>query len=133
MYFIFLEHHHLLSSSSLSSLLYISSHPVSNLLTPSNIPANLLTPLLLLCTLRLPAASTLSDEAYIQAAAIFQRLRTDKPITQRLLHYGKRTDTPLPESRDRTTQKQAYQLAFNTLKCIAVCPCVFEMTCNIVF
>uniref|UniRef100_A0A667WQE3 SAM-dependent MTase RsmB/NOP-type domain-containing protein n=1 Tax=Myripristis murdjan TaxID=586833 RepID=A0A667WQE3_9TELE len=77
--------HHLLSSSSLPSLLYISSHP-----------------------------------AYLRAAAIFQRLRTDKPITQRLLHYGKKTDTPLLESRDRTTQKQAYQLAFNTLRCIAV-------------
>ncbi|XP_044046980.1 putative methyltransferase NSUN7 isoform X2 [Siniperca chuatsi] len=57
-----------------------------------------------------------SDLAYLQAAAIFQQLRTEKTATQQLLHYGKKTDTPLPESEDKTTQRQAYQLAFNALK-----------------
>ncbi|XP_059191465.1 putative methyltransferase NSUN7 [Centropristis striata] len=57
-----------------------------------------------------------SDEAYLQAAAIFQKLRTEKPITQHHLHYGKKTDTPLEESGDKPTQRRAYQLAFSTLK-----------------
>ncbi|KAM9314833.1 putative methyltransferase NSUN7 [Pholidichthys leucotaenia] len=57
-----------------------------------------------------------SDQVYLQAAAIFQHLRTEKPVTHQRLHYGKKTDTPLPECGDRPTRKQAYQLAFNTLK-----------------
>eukprot|EP00064_Thunnus_orientalis_P003645 superscaffoldBa00000307_g3655 len=64
----------------------------------------------------LSSVSSLSDEAYLQAAGIFQRLRTEKPVTHQVLHYAKKTDTPLPESGDKTTQRQAYQLAFNTLK-----------------
>ncbi|XP_040892839.1 putative methyltransferase NSUN7 [Toxotes jaculatrix] len=55
-----------------------------------------------------------SDQAYLQASTIFQQLREEKPVT--LLHYGKKTDTPLPKSGDKTAQRQAYQLAFNTLK-----------------
>ncbi|KAA8594824.1 hypothetical protein FQN60_011959, partial [Etheostoma spectabile] len=67
--------------------------------------------------LSLPSpASPPSDQAYLQAGAIFQQLRTEKPVTQQLLHYGKKTDTPLPEGGDKPTQRQAYQLAFNTLK-----------------
>ncbi|XP_068583213.1 putative methyltransferase NSUN7 [Cebidichthys violaceus] len=61
-------------------------------------------------------ASPPSDQAYLQAAAIFRRLRMEKPVAQQLLHYGRRTDTPLPESGAKTAQRQAYQLAFNTLK-----------------
>ncbi|XP_056227258.1 putative methyltransferase NSUN7 [Seriola aureovittata] len=57
-----------------------------------------------------------SDQAYLQASAIFQQLREEKPVALQLLHYGKKTDTPLPESGDKTTQRRAYQLAFNTLK-----------------
>ncbi|XP_073321031.1 putative methyltransferase NSUN7 [Pagrus major] len=57
-----------------------------------------------------------SDDAYLQAAAIFQQLRAEKTVTQQPLHYGKKTDTPQPESKDKTTQRQAYQLAFSTLK-----------------
>ncbi|XP_044201456.1 putative methyltransferase NSUN7 [Thunnus albacares] len=64
----------------------------------------------------LSPVSSLSDEAYLQAAGIFQRLRTEKQVTHQVLHYAKKTDTPLPESGDKTTQRQAYQLAFNTLK-----------------
>ncbi|XP_070684460.1 putative methyltransferase NSUN7 [Pempheris klunzingeri] len=60
--------------------------------------------------------SPVSDQAYLQAAAIFQQLRAEKPVTQQHLHYQKKTDTPLPESGDKTTQRQAYKLAFSTLK-----------------
>ncbi|XP_038569632.1 putative methyltransferase NSUN7 [Micropterus salmoides] len=57
-----------------------------------------------------------SDQTYLQAAAIFQQLQTEKTVTQQRLHYGKKTDAPLPKSGDKTTERQAYQLAFNTLK-----------------
>ncbi|KAM4603369.1 putative methyltransferase NSUN7 [Polymixia lowei] len=63
-----------------------------------------------------PAVAPIPDQVFLQAAAIFQRLRVDEPITQQLLHYGKKVDTPLPQSRDKITQRQAYQLAFSTLK-----------------
>ncbi|XP_049427631.1 putative methyltransferase NSUN7 [Epinephelus fuscoguttatus] len=62
------------------------------------------------------AVSPPSDQAYLQAADVFQQLRTEKQTAQQLLHYGKKTDAPLPESGDKATQRQAYQLAFNTLK-----------------
>ncbi|XP_055014346.1 putative methyltransferase NSUN7 isoform X2 [Boleophthalmus pectinirostris] len=52
----------------------------------------------------------------MMAASIFQHLREDKPTTQQLLLYGKKTDTPLPSNTDKTTEMQAYQLAFSTLK-----------------
>ncbi|XP_008411441.1 putative methyltransferase NSUN7 isoform X2 [Poecilia reticulata] len=58
-----------------------------------------------------------SDQVFLQAAAIFQRLRREKPEPRQLLRYENRTDTlPLNSSDDKATQKQAYQLAFNTLK-----------------
>ncbi|KAM6941647.1 putative methyltransferase NSUN7 [Lycodopsis pacificus] len=75
-----------------------------------------LLPLPCLHSLSQSPASPPSDRAYLQAAAIFHRLRTEKPVTQQLLHYGRRTDTPLPESGAKTAQRRAYQLAFNTLK-----------------
>ncbi|KAJ0033093.1 hypothetical protein NQD34_000200, partial [Periophthalmus magnuspinnatus] len=62
----------------------------------------------------------LSDDTFLMAAAIFQHLREDKPITQQLLVYGKKTDTALPSNTDKTTEMQAYQLAFSTLKCMLV-------------
>uniref|UniRef100_A0A672FRM9 SAM-dependent MTase RsmB/NOP-type domain-containing protein n=1 Tax=Salarias fasciatus TaxID=181472 RepID=A0A672FRM9_SALFA len=63
-----------------------------------------------------PSVHPPSDQVYLQAAAVFQRLRTEKPVTCQLLHYLKKTDTPLPESGDKPTEEQAYQLAFSTLK-----------------
>ncbi|XP_033949546.1 putative methyltransferase NSUN7 [Pseudochaenichthys georgianus] len=57
-----------------------------------------------------------SDQVYLQAAAIFQQLRTEKPVTQQALRYGKKMDTPLPDSGGKNSQRQSYQLAFNTLK-----------------
>uniref|UniRef100_A0A3B4B2W8 Uncharacterized protein n=1 Tax=Periophthalmus magnuspinnatus TaxID=409849 RepID=A0A3B4B2W8_9GOBI len=68
----------------------------------------------------LSTASALSDDTFLMAAAIFQHLREDKPITQQLLVYGKKTDTALPSNTDKTTEMQAYQLAFSTLKCMLV-------------
>ncbi|KAM9363709.1 putative methyltransferase NSUN7 [Symphorus nematophorus] len=81
-------------------------------------PLSFLPPLLCLNSSLASPVSPPSDQAYLQAAAIFQQLRTEKKIaTQQLLHYGKKTDTPpQPESGDKTTQRQAYHLAFNTLK-----------------
>ncbi|XP_054460273.1 putative methyltransferase NSUN7 [Anoplopoma fimbria] len=61
-------------------------------------------------------ASPPSDRVYLQAAAIFCKLRTEKPAAHQLLHYGKRTDAPLPEGGAKTAQRWAYQLAYNTLK-----------------
>ncbi|KAM6940097.1 putative methyltransferase NSUN7 [Xenentodon cancila] len=55
-----------------------------------------------------------SDEVYLQAAAVFQQLRPEKSVTHQLLQYGEKM--PLVESRDKATQEQVYQLAFNTLK-----------------
>ncbi|XP_061575177.1 putative methyltransferase NSUN7 [Cololabis saira] len=57
-----------------------------------------------------------SDEVYLQAAAVFQQLRPEKPATHQLLQYGKKTDMPAVESGDKAAREQAYQLAFNTLK-----------------
>ncbi|XP_072319734.1 putative methyltransferase NSUN7 [Eucyclogobius newberryi] len=61
-------------------------------------------------------ASALSDDTFQRAAAIFQKLREEKPIAQQLLLYAKKTNTPLPLTTDKTTEIQAYQLAFSTLK-----------------
>ncbi|XP_077380742.1 putative methyltransferase NSUN7 [Festucalex cinctus] len=58
-----------------------------------------------------------SDQALLQAAAIFQHLRTEKPLKHQFVHYEKKTDTlSLPESGDKNTEQQALQLAFSTLK-----------------
>ncbi|KAE8300159.1 putative methyltransferase NSUN7 [Larimichthys crocea] len=58
-----------------------------------------------------------SDQAFLQAAAIFQQLRTEKSATKQRLYYGKKkTDTTQTETGDETPQRQAYHLAFNTLK-----------------
>ncbi|CAB1436941.1 unnamed protein product [Pleuronectes platessa] len=60
-----------------------------------------------------------SDQAYLQAAVVFQQLREEKPGPLQPLRYGKKTDTPLPEGGDKPTQRRAFQLAFDTLKCTA--------------
>ncbi|KAG7241275.1 hypothetical protein INR49_025793 [Caranx melampygus] len=79
-------------------------------------PLSFLLPLPRLLSTSPSPVSPPSDQAFLQAADIFQRLREEKPVTLQLLHYGKKTDTPLPESGDKSTQRRAYQLAFNTLK-----------------
>ncbi|XP_029138482.2 putative methyltransferase NSUN7 [Labrus bergylta] len=75
-----------------------------------------LLPLSSLCKSSPTPASPPSDQAYVQAAAVFHRLRSEKTSSQQLLHYEKKTDTPLPQSGDKPTQRQAFQLAFSTLK-----------------
>ncbi|XP_077426869.1 putative methyltransferase NSUN7 [Vanacampus margaritifer] len=63
-----------------------------------------------------PAPPLPSDQAFLQAAAIFQHLRTEKPLRHQFVHYEKKKDTlSLPESGDKTTEQQALQLAFSTL------------------
>ncbi|XP_032417780.1 putative methyltransferase NSUN7 isoform X1 [Xiphophorus hellerii] len=57
-----------------------------------------------------------SDQVFLQAAAIFQQLGRVKPEPHQVLQYENRTDTLPLSSDDKATQKQAYQLAFNTLK-----------------
>uniref|UniRef100_A0A7N8Y7Q2 Putative methyltransferase NSUN7 n=1 Tax=Mastacembelus armatus TaxID=205130 RepID=A0A7N8Y7Q2_9TELE len=57
-----------------------------------------------------------SDQVYLQASAIFQQLREEKPVPNQLLCYGEKTDAPLPMIGDKHTQRQAYELAFSTLK-----------------
>ncbi|KAM9792164.1 putative methyltransferase NSUN7 [Neosynchiropus ocellatus] len=61
-------------------------------------------------------AVPLSDNVYLMAAAAFQHLRREKPVTHQLLHYGKKSDAQIPQNGDKATQRQAFQLAFNTIK-----------------
>ncbi|XP_051241955.1 putative methyltransferase NSUN7 isoform X2 [Dicentrarchus labrax] len=101
------------NTSSVTEQIFISPEDHSQ---PTNKePLSFLPPLPHLSSLPSPVSPP-SNQAYLQAAAIFQKLRTEKPVTQQLLHYGKKTDTSLPESGDKPTQRQAYQLAFSTLK-----------------
>ncbi|XP_057700469.1 putative methyltransferase NSUN7 isoform X2 [Corythoichthys intestinalis] len=61
--------------------------------------------------------ATPSDQAFLQAAAIFQHVLAEKPIRHQYVHYEKKTDiASLPESGDKTTAQQALQLVFSTLK-----------------
>ncbi|XP_037115874.1 putative methyltransferase NSUN7 [Syngnathus acus] len=58
-----------------------------------------------------------SDQAFLQAAAIFQYLRTEKPLRHQFLSYEKKTDTlSLPGGGDKRIEHLAFQLAFSTLK-----------------
>ncbi|AWP05626.1 putative methyltransferase NSUN7 [Scophthalmus maximus] len=57
-----------------------------------------------------------SDQVYLQASAIFQHLREEKPVPLQHLHYGRKADLPRAESGDKPGQRRAYQLAFDTLK-----------------
>lgn len=57
------------------------------------------------------------DRVYLQAAAIFQNTHQEKDVAHRLISYGERSGVPVPEAEDEASQRQAYELAFNTLKC----------------
>lgn len=57
------------------------------------------------------------DRVYLHAAAIFQNTHLEKPAAHRLISYGKRSEVRLPVAKDEASQRSAYQLAFNTLKC----------------
>ncbi|KAF0037416.1 hypothetical protein F2P81_010290 [Scophthalmus maximus] len=65
-----------------------------------------------------------SDQVYLQASAIFQHLREEKPVPLQHLHYGRKADLPRAESGDKPGQRRAYQLAFDTLKCMTRLSCV---------
>ncbi|XP_030267936.1 putative methyltransferase NSUN7 isoform X2 [Sparus aurata] len=101
------------NTSSVTEEIFTSSHQDQR---TNKEPLSFLPPLPRLHSSLPSPVSPPSDEVYLQAAAIFQQLRTEKTVTQQPLLYGKKTDTPQPESKDKTTQRQAYQLAFNTLK-----------------
>ncbi|KAM6953320.1 putative methyltransferase NSUN7 [Aplochiton taeniatus] len=56
------------------------------------------------------------DDVYSLAAAIFQKSHREKSAAHRLISYGKQAGRHLPEANDETTQRVAYELAFNALK-----------------
>lgn len=73
-----------------------------------------------------------SDTVYLLAAAIFQTTHMERPAAHRLISFGKKTGGPMPEAKDGVTQRCAYELAFNALKCkpkvfLCVCMCVFVL------
>lgn len=70
------------------------------------------------------------DKVYLLAASIFQNSHIQKPAAHRLISFGTKTSGPMPETRDDVTQRCAYELAFNALKCksklfVSVCVCMF--------
>ncbi|XP_070847861.1 putative methyltransferase NSUN7 [Chaetodon trifascialis] len=103
------------NTSSVTGEMFTSSHRDPGQLTNKE-PLSFLPPLARLHSALPSPVSPPSDQAYLQAAAIFQQLRSEKKVTHQRLHYGKKTDSQQPESGDKTTQRQAFKLAFNTLK-----------------
>lgn len=59
------------------------------------------------------------DRVYLLASVIFQNNHLEKPVSQRLVNYGKDRGLPLPVLKDEM-QRASYELAFNTLKCKSV-------------
>ncbi|NWU64145.1 NSUN7 methyltransferase, partial [Pterocles burchelli] len=56
------------------------------------------------------------DSVYINAAKIFQGIRTKKPKDRTLVLYGDDSVFPMPTSKDEYPQRVSYELAFNALK-----------------
>uniref|UniRef100_A0A8C9MQR9 NOP2/Sun RNA methyltransferase family member 7 n=1 Tax=Serinus canaria TaxID=9135 RepID=A0A8C9MQR9_SERCA len=56
------------------------------------------------------------DSIYINAAKIFQGLRTEKSTGRILLRYGDTSESPTLAFKDEHSRRVSYQLAFNTLK-----------------
>ncbi|XP_059700925.1 putative methyltransferase NSUN7 [Haemorhous mexicanus] len=56
------------------------------------------------------------DSIYINAAKIFQGLRTEKSSGRILLRYGDTSESPTLAFKDEHSRRVSYQLAFNTLK-----------------
>lgn len=92
--------------SSVTCWCHSSLPPLSLLSSPPSI-------LLLFSCCVLVAIIPPSDQVYIQAAAVFHQLRPEKPINHQNLHNGKKPD----EIKDEIPERQAFQLAFKTLKC----------------
>lgn len=57
------------------------------------------------------------DSIYINAAKIFQGLRTEKSSGKILLRYGDTSESPTVAFKDEQSRRVSYELAFKTLKC----------------
>ncbi|NWW32531.1 NSUN7 methyltransferase, partial [Panurus biarmicus] len=56
------------------------------------------------------------DSIYINAAKIFQGLRTEKSKDRNLVQYGDNSEFPMVAFKDEHSRRVSYELAFNTLK-----------------
>ncbi|NWR15306.1 NSUN7 methyltransferase, partial [Emberiza fucata] len=56
------------------------------------------------------------DSIYINAAKIFQGLRTEKSSGKILLRYGDISESPMLAFKDEQSRRMSYELAFKTLK-----------------
>ncbi|XP_071288602.1 putative methyltransferase NSUN7 [Agelaius tricolor] len=56
------------------------------------------------------------DSIYINAAKIFQGLRTEKSSGKILLRYGDTSESPMVAFKDEQSRRVSYELAFKTLK-----------------
>lgn len=57
------------------------------------------------------------DSIYINAAKIFQGIRTEKSTGRILVHYGNNSESPMVAFKDEHSRRVSYELAFNALKC----------------
>ncbi|NXQ34010.1 NSUN7 methyltransferase, partial [Alaudala cheleensis] len=56
------------------------------------------------------------DSVYINAAKIFQGIRTEKNKDRNLVQYGDNSESPMMAFKDEHSRRGAYELAFNALK-----------------
>ncbi|NWS02073.1 NSUN7 methyltransferase, partial [Motacilla alba] len=56
------------------------------------------------------------DSIYINAAKIFQGIRTEKSTGRILLRYGDTSESPVVAFKDEHSRRVSYELAFNALK-----------------
>nr|XP_041571647.1 putative methyltransferase NSUN7 isoform X2 [Taeniopygia guttata] len=56
------------------------------------------------------------DSIYINAAKIFQGIRTEKSTGRILVHYGNNSESPMVAFKDEHSRRVSYELAFNALK-----------------
>ncbi|XP_072784215.1 putative methyltransferase NSUN7 isoform X2 [Taeniopygia guttata] len=56
------------------------------------------------------------DSIYINAAKIFQGIRTEKSTGRILVHYGNNSESPMVAFKDEHSRRVSYKLAFNALK-----------------
>ncbi|RLW09336.1 hypothetical protein DV515_00002847, partial [Chloebia gouldiae] len=56
------------------------------------------------------------DSIYINAAKIFQGIRTEKSTGRVLVQYGNNSESPMVAFKDEHSRRASYELAFNALK-----------------
>ncbi|NWX65452.1 NSUN7 methyltransferase, partial [Promerops cafer] len=56
------------------------------------------------------------DSIYINAAKIFQGIRTEKSKGRMLVRYGDNSESPMMAFKDEHSRRVSYELAFNALK-----------------